>query len=236
MLTALPNLVAVAMMYSGLGAAIVGAVSVLKPLRFAGIHSRAIAAAVIAGGVALIVCGVLVPAPLVRIDHARSDLDRAMPQWQFQEVHRTHVDAPPDRVYRAIHAVTADEILLFRTLTWIRQPRVRAPARTTILSPAAGVPILDVATQSGFRRLSERDGRELVLATMVGRATASINFLVEPAGAGGSELSTETRVLAPDARARRGFAAYWRVIYPGSALIRRMWLRAIKQRAELPDS
>jgi len=30
---------------------------------------------------------------------------------------------------------------------------------------------------------------------------------------------------------------YWRVIYPGSALIRRMWLRAIKKRAEaLPNS
>jgi len=31
---------------------------------------------------------------------------------------------------------------------------------------------------------------------------------------------------------RMRFAAYWRVIYPGSALIRVMWLRAIKQRAE----
>jgi hypothetical protein len=28
------------------------------------------------------------------------------------------------------------------------------------------------------------------------------------------------------------FGAYWRVIYPGSSLIRYMWLRAIKKRAE----
>jgi len=36
---------------------------------------------------------------------------------------------------------------------------------------------------------------------------------------------------------RQRFQLYWRVIYPGSALIRRMWLRAIKQRAEaLPNS
>ncbi len=28
------------------------------------------------------------------------------------------------------------------------------------------------------------------------------------------------------------FAIYWRVIYPGSALIRRMWLDAIRRRAE----
>ena len=193
------------------------------------------AAAIVAAGLALIVCGVLVPAPLVRVADVHSDLDRVMPAWQFRERHRTHVDAPPDRVYRAIQAVTADEILLFRTLTWLRQPRLRPPARETILAPAAGVPILDVATHSGFRRLSERDGRELVLGTLVGRAKASINFLVEPGAGGGSDLSTETRVLAPDASARQAFATYWRVIYPGSALIRRMWLRAIKRRAESPE-
>ena len=41
-----------------------------------------------------------------------------------------------------------------------------------------------------------------------------------------------TRVCAADPQAVRAFAAYWRVIYPGSALIRIMWLRAIRLRAE----
>jgi hypothetical protein len=45
-------------------------------------------------------------------------------------------------------------------------------------------------------------------------------------------LTTETRIYATDASSRRAFARYWRVIYPGSSLIRRMWLRAIKKRAE----
>ncbi len=49
-------------------------------------------------------------------------------------------------------------------------------------------------------------------------------------------LTTETRVFATDSRARRRFAVYWRVIYPGSALIRRSWLDAIKRRAENPTS
>lgn len=31
---------------------------------------------------------------------------------------------------------------------------------------------------------------------------------------------------------RKKFAAYWRLIYPGSALIRRMWLEALKRHAE----
>jgi hypothetical protein len=44
-------------------------------------------------------------------------------------------------------------------------------------------------------------------------------------------VNTETRVMASDASTARRFAAYWRAIYPGSALIRRMWLLAIERRA-----
>lgn len=45
---------------------------------------------------------------------------------------------------------------------------------------------------------------------------------------GGCILSTETRVLAADAAARRAFRRYWRVVGPFSALIRRRWLRAAR--------
>jgi hypothetical protein len=48
----------------------------------------------------------------------------------------------------------------------------------------------------------------------------------------GTELRTETRVLATDAASRRRFGRYWRVIRPGSALIRRTWLGAAKRRTE----
>jgi hypothetical protein len=58
-----------------------------------------------------------------------------------------------------------------------------------------------------------------------------MNFVVTPDAAAGSVLSTETRVFATDPAGRRRFARYWRVIYPGSAIIRRMWLRAIARRA-----
>ncbi len=44
-------------------------------------------------------------------------------------------------------------------------------------------------------------------------------------------MTTETRVFANSDDARRRFAPYWRVIYPGSAIIRHMWLSAIARRA-----
>jgi hypothetical protein len=65
-----------------------------------------------------------------------------------------------------------------------------------------------------------------------GYARAVFNMHAEPAPSGGTLLTTETRIQATDDEARRSFRRYWRVIYPGSAAIRRAWLRAIRRRAE----
>jgi hypothetical protein len=64
-----------------------------------------------------------------------------------------------------------------------------------------------------------------------GWVRAAIDFRVAPAR-GGTRLETETRIAATDAGARRRFTWYWRVVRPGSALIRRDILRAIRRRAE----
>jgi hypothetical protein len=63
-----------------------------------------------------------------------------------------------------------------------------------------------------------------------------MNFRIEEGDATHCTLSTETRVYAVGRDVLRGFAAYWKMIYPGSSLIRRMWLRAIKLRAESAGS
>jgi hypothetical protein len=178
------------------------------------------------------------------------------PAWQFDERHATRIAAPPERVFAAIHAVTAREIRFFRLLTSIR--RGGRSQGENILDAPSDVPLVDVALRGGFVLLADDAPRELVIGTVVvaprsgfdrsaldadwytrlsrpGFAKATMNFLVEADGRGGSLLSTETRVYATDARARRRFAVYWRLIYPGSALIRRMWLRAIRVRAEAAD-
>jgi hypothetical protein len=66
-------------------------------------------------------------------------------------------------------------------------------------------------------------------ASVPGTIKAAADFRAEPAPSG-SRLSTETRVLAADDRARRAFRAYWLAVGPFSALIRRRWLRAIAER------
>jgi hypothetical protein len=234
-----------AVLYCGLALALAGLVAAVKrPAR---------GLAMVGIGLVVAVAGALAPAPAhrARLDGPRSRLDELMPEWEFAEHHERRVSAPPERVYEAIGRVRADEILFFRALTWIRRGGRSAPE--SILNAGDSAAIIDVATRSGFVRLADEPPRELVLGTVVvrprgsrqrptaatfarglppGFAVAAMNFMVVPDGAGGSRVSTETRVHATGDRARRRFGVYWRTIYPGSAIIRRMWLRAVARRAE----
>ena len=181
-------------------------------------------------GIAIAAIGLVLPAPETRVRQRETRLDEFVPVWQFHEVHTKRIEAPPERVYEAIKQVRADEIRGFRTLTWIRRGGRDLPAN--ILDAGVDRPLLDVATSSGFYPLADEAPRELVVQTKIGpRILATMNFVVRPDGAG-SIVTTETRIFASAPHARRRFAAYWRAIYPGSALIRRMWLRAIARRAE----
>jgi hypothetical protein len=241
--------------YLGLGAAFLGLVSLLRPLAFMAIRSRRMALLVVVLGIVVILIGASLPAPEQRVADPRTHLDDFVPVYQFNEFHSIRVKASREQAYRAIKAVTADEITFLHTLVWIR--RFGRPGPESILNPPPGQPLLDVATRTGFIVLAEEPNREIVVGTLVGApegwrpsgkgtpekfkalrapgfALAAMNFRLEDAEdePGVTIVTTEARVFATDASARRRFARYWRVIYPGSALIRRMWLRAIVNRAE----
>ena len=86
--------------------------------------------------------------------------------WQFHEVHTIAVGAPPATVFDAIRRVRADEILLFRALTWIRRGGRALPEN--ILNAGSDAPLIDIALRGGFLRLADDAPRELVIGTMVG--------------------------------------------------------------------
>ncbi len=213
-------------------------------------NRRRVLAIAIVVGLTIAIAWLVFPVRETRVTRVETRLDEFMPVWQFNERHSIDVAAPPAQAFAAMKAVTADEIFLFRALTWIRRGGRRLPE--SILNAGKDQPLIDVATRSGFVRLVDDPPRELVIGTVVKRpegarirvtedtfrkplppgfAIAAMNFVVTPNRSGGSTVSTETRVFANSDAARRSFARYWRVIYPGSALIRIMWLRAIKRRA-----
>ncbi len=245
----------VAIVYASLITVLAGSLSLVKPLRFLRIKSRQQGALVLEVGLAVVAAGFLLPARETRVREVRTRLDEFVPVYQFNELHTIQIKAPRDRVYAALKAVTANEIRFFRELTWIRRMGRCGPE--SILNPPGDQPLLEVTMRSSFLLLADDPGREIVLGTVVvapagtrlkdnptpedfrvlerpGFAKAAMNFRIEEGGADTWVVTTETRVHATDASARRRFAAYWRVIYPGSALIRRMWLRAVKRRAEAP--
>jgi hypothetical protein len=232
---------------------LLGFFSLLKPLSFPGFSSYLSGLAVCGFGLFVISSGFLLPAKEVRIESRRTQLDAFSPAYHFHEVHSIRVKAPRDKIFLAIHHVTAREIFLFRALTWIR--RFGRQKKESILNAPPDEPILDVAALTGFLKLADERNTEVVLGTLVvspagrrssgnasfesfanlnapGFAKAMINFRIEGCDSSGCLVETETRVFGTDRAAVRKFAPYWRTIYPGSALIRRMWLRAIRKREE----
>ena len=71
-----------------------------------------------------------------------------------------------------------------------------------------------------------------MLLVRPGYSKVAINFHVQETGGDLCRVTTETRIFCTDFSARTRFGVYWRLIYPGSDIIRRMWLRAVKRRAE----
>ena len=240
--------------YAGLVIALAGVASAIKPLRFLGLRRRRAGALLALAGAALAMLALSWPAATTRVAERHSRLDDFLPEYHFSERHVVRVHASPDRVSVALKQVTFDDIGVYDTLM-----RVRAMASGRFRrgpSPLAGKPVLDMLAKpgSGFLPLHQ-DAREIVMG-MAGQPWSSarppkiedaagfaafnepgsvqiaFNLLVEDEGAGWSRVVTETRIRATDDSARRIMARYWRLIYPGSGMIRRMWLNAIRDRAQ----
>jgi hypothetical protein len=238
-----------ALVYLSLAVACAGTVALIRPLAPGFLATRTRGIIVIGIGLAGAAAALLLPAFESRVPAAATRLDEFVPAWQFREIHTMRIAAAPARAFDAIRQVRADEIVLFRALTWIRRGGRALPPG--ILNAGSDEGLIAVAVKGGFITLADDAPREIVIGTVVagppgargpltpavikappqGFAIAAMNFIVTPDGPNASIVSTETRVFATSAGARRRFAAYWRVIYPGSALIRRMWLRAIARRA-----
>ncbi len=65
-----------------------------------------------------------------------------------------------------------------------------------------------------------------------GYAKAVLDFYVKPIKNGQTLVTFETRVLALDYNSYKDMKVYWSIITPGIWFVRKMWLLAIKKRAE----
>jgi len=182
-------------------------------------------------------------------------LDELAPEYDFGEVHSTRVSALPEDALGAVTLVELGEMPLVRLLFAVRSIPAYIAGKGGLPSDGAA-PLYGQMLGFGFVSIAEEPGRELVVGGIgqmfkasggptpdfrdasefvafrePGYAKVAMNFSAKRVDAG-TELRTETRVLATDAASRQRFGRYWRVIRPGSALIRRTWLGAAKRRTE----
>jgi hypothetical protein len=171
-------------------------------------------------------------------------LDEMMPRWHRRERHGLAVDLPAPTVLAAAENAVWGDVPVFRAV----MVAVSLGRRAFRVDQ----PVLGMFLSNGFAVL-HRDDEELVVGG-IERISRS-QPVVALDGADAAErfrtfdepthiklafnfryrdglLTTETRVLGTDAKARRLFAVYWTVIRAGSGLIRRIWLGGVRRQAQ----
>ncbi len=237
------------LVYTGIVLTLFGVANLAFPFRFLGIRKRAIGALVLTGAVVLSVAALQWPAPTIRVAQHETRLDDIMPEYQFFERHSARIHARPEQVMQAIRQSTFGDMKSLVTLLKIRGAALRLDDTGAFLQDKR---VLDAFSASGYllggseheivmagvwnarqnRRPEVRTLQEFADYRQQGAVKMAYGFYVEDAGGGWSTISTETRVLALDDFTRRSMGRYWRLIVPGSGLLRRQWLEGIKRRAE----
>ena len=236
--------------YSGIALSLCGLANLAFPFRFLGVRKRFAGALILAGGVALTLAGLFWPTSVIRVAQPKTRLDEIMPEYQFSERHSERIHARPEQVMQAVRESTWGDLKSIITLLKIRGAALRAPFHDNgYFSPDKRV--LDAFSASGY--LFGGSEHEIVMAGAVnmrlmrhpevhtlqefadyreqGWIKTAFDFYVEDAGGGWSTIIAETR-MAAQGDMSRGPAVYWRLIAPGSGLLRREWLDGIKRRAE----
>ncbi len=183
-------------------------------------------------------------------------LDSFVPDFQFREVHAIVIDAPPSRILAVVKSLRPSDVPLVGVLMALRSVPAFLFEGKRYAPNNSDEPLIHQIVGSGFLILGEEPDRELTLGTIgqfwkpagnlcrdiatpsqfqnfqeKGWAKAGWNFLVERTQ-NKTRLTTETRIIALGAGAKRKFGFYWLIIRGGSGLIRRAILRAIKRKAE----
>ena len=189
--------------------------------------------------------------------HVASLLDRYLPEFDVRERHSRTLNADVRAVRTAIGQTDLTGIPVVRALLAIRalpgRLRTRLGGRTTPVPPpftladmprAGWTPLGEGPEEVAFGTLTRpwRLGDEAPLVvdqesftgfSMPGYAKVAFSIRADPDGPHRTFVTTETRVATTDPRSRRRFAAYWVVVGPASALIRRLVLRRLANQVEL---
>jgi hypothetical protein len=234
----------------GIILSVIAIISLIKPLAFLLIFNRIIAIALLCFGLLLSATALCLPQKLQH-SQAKHKIDTFLPDYSSDEYHEVMINASPEKVKFALHTTGVGDIPAAHLLMKIRgiadekdkshSVTKNKPNPDTfstpdfefivadsdefitvmILKASAKTPPPEVKTIEQFIAFNE-PGYVKVVA----------NFRFISIENGQTLLTTETRNYPVTTKDRRIFGRYWTVIYPGSAIIRRVWLDTMAKKAE----
>lgn len=181
--------------------------------------------------------------------NAPSVLDRYLPEFDVRERHTRLMQADISAVQTAIRRTDLTAIPTVRALLVLRAMpgRLRArlgkgavpvppPFTLADMGRAGWTPLAQNPDELAFGTLTQPwrvgdeaplqvDAESFTALSTPGYAKIAFSIRADPDGPSRTQVTTETRVATTDPLSRKRFKAYWVVVGPFSALIRRLILR-----------
>lgn len=246
--------------WMGVILAVVGIVSLIHPFTFLFILNRVIAVYVILGGVLVSIISLFCPVTVEHSPTTDQKIDALLPDYSFNEYHEVRIKASPERVRQILQVTGVKDIPAAHVLMKIRgiadedvdmsdraaNNKAGSECFSTpdfnffVVAPTEYITVMIIKSAM----ITNSSGKpappeiatleEFISFNTPGYVKVAVNFRFITANNEETLLTTETRVQGIVACDSSVFGRYWRIIYPGSAIIRRVWLDTIKKRAQLP--
>jgi len=236
---------------------IIGAISLIKPLMFLFILNRIIAVFVILGGILISAISLLYPVRARHSPTTHQKIDDLLPDFAFNEFHQVLINASPEKVKQVLQVTGVKDIPAACMLMKIRGIAdedvdlsdrasnnlvgsdtvstpdfnffVVAPDEWITVMILKSVIITNNANQPAPPEISSLE--QFTSFNQPGYVKVAVNFRFITIDNNKTILTTETRNNGVTPKDNRTFGFYWRIIYPGSAIIRRVWLDTIRKKA-----
>jgi hypothetical protein len=237
---------------------VAGLISLIHPLDFLFMAKRTIAVCVILCGLLISVSSLLWPVTSKQSPTSDQQIDGLLPVFSFNEFHEVRIKASPEEVKEVFRVTGVKDIPIVHLMMKIRgiadeevdmSDRVSNNKAGTdtfstpdfnffVVAPHEYISVMilkpnmisDNKEQPAPPEISTLE--QFITFNEPGYMKVAINFRIIGTDKKETLLTTETRVEGTSKTDNYMFSRYWRVIYPGSAIIRRVWLDTIKKKAE----
>ena len=230
--------------------AITGMVSVIKPLKFIWIYTRKMGGLILIAGIIIAMSAINWPVGIIQTK-GRQKIDSIMPTYSFNEYHEVLIKSSPDKVKTALKRMHVRDIpavnflMMLRGIPADKEEKDKLSALNQnestfqtqdfnyfVMDSIELLTVMLVKTTAKNDPPRMRTIEQFMSFQKTGYIKVALNFRIIPLENGSTLVTTETRNQGLTPEDRRTFGRYWRVIYPGSAIIRRLWLEALAKKSK----